>query len=347
MVRVHAPESASRPGLSIVVPCYRSGEWLDELVDRVDKALKDVAASCELVLVDDASPDEETWAAIRRNAQHRPWVRGVSLQFNVGQFRALLAGLERAAGDLVITMDDDFQTPPEELPKLVRAAREHPEMDAIIGAYTHKRHSRLRNLGSRIMGVIYEQVYGKPRDLQTSSFRILKRGLVETICAHGTKEPVLGAIIVRSTHRLMNIPIEHEPRTRGRSGYTLSGLVGLGLNGLFSSSTAPLRLISALGILTAFASFGLGVAYAVEWARGRILEPGFTTLVLLITFLSGIILMSIGIIGEYVIRVVAEVSGAPRFIVREEIGGECARDPASDAAESSRPAAGTPGDAPA
>lgn len=315
-------QACFRESLTIVVPCFRSGAWTADLVNRIDHATRDLKGRRELILVDDASPDSVTWPALEEAAQDRGWVRAMRLQFNVGQFRATLAGMEHATGDWVATLDDDLQTPPEEIPKLLRAAAENPEMDVIIGAYARKRHSLLRNVGSRIVSSLYKRFYGKPEDFQTTSFRLIRRSVAQVLCSYDTRRPQLGALILQSTqpqHR-MNVEVDHHDRVHGESGYTWGGLIELGLDNVFQASLAPLRVMTVAGFGVALGSFVLSLFYLGRWALGYIQEPGFATLVLLLTFIAGTMLLSIGIVGEYVQRVVAEVTGQPRHVIREERG---------------------------
>jgi glycosyltransferase involved in cell wall biosynthesis len=305
---------------SIVVPCYNSGPWIDELVDRIDQVMAPVPGGYELILVNDASSDAETWTAIARNARERLQVRAIDLMFNVGQFRALICGFEASVGEFVITMDDDLQNPPEEIPKLIRAMDSRPDMEAVIAAYESKAHSWMRNLGTRLIASIYARGFGKPKGLQTTSFRILRRKLVNTICEHHTVKPVIGALILQSTSRLMNTPVEHHPRRQGKSGYRLNRLVGATLDNIIHGSTAPLRTIGLTGILTAFISLGFGLVYLVRAISGQIGQPGFATIVLLLFFFGGMTLAAVGILGEYVVRVVTEVTGPPRYAVRSRLG---------------------------
>jgi biotin carboxylase/glycosyltransferase involved in cell wall biosynthesis len=308
--------------LSIVVPCYRSGPWIEELVERIDRATRDLKGQRELILVDDASPDEETWPALHAVATRHDWIRALGLHFNVGQFRATLAGLARAEGEWVVTLDDDLQTPPEEISKLIAAAAENPEMEAIIGAYPVKQHSRLRNLGTHFVSWLYQKLFDQPRDFQTTSFRILRRGLVQVLCAHQTRRPQIGALILQTTTpaRRMNVSVEHHPRPGGKSGYTWPTLINLALDNVFQSSVVPLRAVSVLGVSVALGSFFLSTYYFFRWLFGYIEQPGFTTLVLLQTFVAGMVLLSIGVVGEYVQRVVTEVTGQPHHKVRHEVG---------------------------
>lgn len=309
-------DAPGRPRWSIVIPCFRSGPWLLELVEAIESEAAPWLADLELILVDDDSGDDATWPAIEKAAARHPWVRGLQLQFNVGQFRALTAGLAASRGDWVVTMDDDWQTHPRELPKLFAAAAAHPELDAIIGRYPAKHHSRARNLGTRLVGWIQDTVYDRPAGLETTSYRILGRALVDTIAANRSVDPSFPAIILRSTRRIMNIDLEHAPRRAGRSGYSWARLVELVAAQIFNASTFPLRVVSLLGITVSLASVAFGAWSFGKWLNGTIQEPGFTTIVLLITLLLGVVLLALGVIGEYLIRVVIEVRGTPRYVVR-------------------------------
>jgi dolichol-phosphate mannosyltransferase/undecaprenyl-phosphate 4-deoxy-4-formamido-L-arabinose transferase len=311
-----AEPPARRPRWSIVIPCYRSGRWLPELVKEIAAHAGDRLEALELVLVDDASPDAETWPAIERLAREQPFVRGLRLQFNVGQYRALMAGLEASRGDWVVTMDDDFQTHPRELPRFFEAALAHPGMDAIIGRYPEKRHNAVRNAGSRLFARLQERLYDRPADLETTSYRILSRPLVDTLVGSRVIDPVFPSIILTNTRRLMNIDIEHHARAHGASGYSFGRLVGIVLGQVFDGSAVPLRAVSLLGLAVSAGSIAFGAYSFFSWWRGTIQEPGFTTLVLLLTFLSGTILLSLGVMGEYVMRLVVQLSGTPRYVVR-------------------------------
>lgn len=304
---------------SIVVPCYNSGPWIDELVRRVGETMSAIAGGHELILVNDASPDAQTWPAIRKQAEAVPWVRAIDLMANVGQFRALMCGMELARGEFVITMDDDLQHPPEEIPKLIETIEGDPELDAVIGAYETKEHSTVRNLGTNVVAAIYGRAYGKPEGLATTSFRILRRSLVDTILAHRTARPVMGALILQSTKRIRNVAVEHQPRNAGRSGWRSARLAGAVVDNVVNASTTPLRVISALGLFASAMALLLAIFYVVWALVGDTAVPGFATLVVMVLFLGGANLLAVGVLGEYVARIVSEVTGAPRWVVRERV----------------------------
>ena len=306
----------SAPDLSIVVPCYRSAPWLPELVERI-KASTSQFGAVEILLVNDASGDD-TWKVIRELAQQHDEVRGFDLSFNTGQYRATVCGFEQARADLIVTLDDDLQHPPEDIPALVVPLTNDEDCDAVFGSFTVKRHNPLRNLGTAIMSRLFNVFYNKPSHIQATSFRALRRSLVGSICRHGTANPNINALIFLTTDRIASFEVNHQARQKGRSGYRLTRLVRLMLDNILSVSTLPLKCVSVLGLLSAAASLALGVFYLVQYWSGQIKEPGFPTLVLLIIFFGGLTLFSIGLLGEYIIRIMEEVRHRPRYIVRQD-----------------------------
>jgi glycosyltransferase involved in cell wall biosynthesis len=308
------------PTYSIVIPCYRSGKWLDDLIKRIDAVMGSLGEPFELILVNDASPDD-TWDVIERNAKSHHFVRGFDLLYNTGQFRATICGFEHVRGQFVITMDDDLQHPPEEIPKLINAVLETPNLDCVIGAFHDKEHSFIRNIGSSIMSRLNEIFYDKPRGLKLTSFRIMRRQITEAVCAHRTIKPIIGPLILRSTRRIGNVMVEHRPRLYGKSNYKLIKLIRTTLDNIFSVSTLPLQIMSIMGVIFALGSILMLLTYFMLYMTHKIGKvPGFTTLVLLIIFFGGLTLFSIGLLGEYIIIIFGQVSRPPRYIVRKEVG---------------------------
>ncbi len=307
---------------SIVIPVYNSGPWLEELVHRIETAMRPLNATWEVILVNDVSPDFITWPKIKELAARHPWVRGVDLLYNTGQFRATLCGLKHACGAFVITMDDDLQHPPEELPKLVETMRENPEMDCIMGRYETKQHSLVRNLGSRLVASLMRRLYSKPTGVTTTSFRIMTRDFAKTLLLYRIAHPQLGPLTVRLTRKVMNVPVKHHSRTRGRSGYRFGKLVTETWQSITNASLAPLRWVSVMGAMSAMAGFLFGITLVLRRALGGIRVPGYTSIMVVVVFFSGMILLGIGIVGEYLGRVIQELTGMPRFQVRRTTGDE-------------------------
>ncbi|MGN2254341.1 glycosyltransferase family 2 protein [Frateuria sp. GZRe12] len=307
------------PELSVVIPCYRTEQALPQLLARLQQSLDAFGRPYEIILVDDCSPDGTAVAAAREVARH-PNVRYIELMFNVGQFRALMCGFAHARGRYVVTMDDDLQHPPEEIGKLYQHLVAHPELDAVFGAYVTKQHSSGRNLGSLLVRTVNTYIFGKPPGLVMSSFRCLRRELVDTLLAHRTRYPVIGPLILSSTRRIANVPVQHDARQHGVSNYRLGRLIRTTLDNVLNFSALPLQLISMVGVVVAGISFIMGAVFlAIRLLRGTG-ATGWTSLFLAVNFYGGLSLLAVGIIGEYLIRILGESKGQPLYIVRRQLG---------------------------
>ena len=305
--------------ISIVVPVYKSGLWLGELADAISLAVTPWCGNYEIIFVDDCSPDD-TWTRIRNLSLANPYIKGVQLMHNEGQAKATLCGLAHASGDVVVTMDDDFQHPPSELPKLLNALAEKSEFDCVIGYFAEKQHSLYRNLGSRLIQKINAHAFQLPTGLRSSAFRCLRRALVDAILAQRMMSPAIAVLLFGSTRRVISIPVEHALRKFGRSNYTLAKQFRLALDNITNVTMLPLRAVSVFGLATCGFSIILILYYLIRFFFGNIREPGFITLVLLLAFFSGTILLALGVIGEYLVRVLREVRQRPMYFIRESAG---------------------------
>ena len=304
---------------SIVIPCYSSNNCLKELVDRTAGVMK-AYEPYELLLVNDKSPDSETWQTICSLAENHTFIKGIDLLYNVGQFRATLCGIEYANGKYIITMDDDLQHPPEELPKLIEAMHQNFNMDCIMGQYINKRHNPVRNAGSWLMKQIMNKLYSKPADIVTTSFRIMPATFAKSLIQYRIAHPQLGPLIISLTGKVMNVPTEHDHRKDGASGYSIMHGIREAFKSVINASIVPLRLFSFLGFVTAGVAFFIGLYFLIRWFLGGIGVPGFTTLILAVTFFSGMMLAGIGVLGEYIGRIIQELTGMPKYMVSQTVG---------------------------
>ena len=213
-------------------------------------------------------------------------------------------------------VDDDLQHPPEELPRLIEAMDDEPAMDCIIGAFKEKKHSLLRNMGSGLFRFLTSRMYNRPKGLRGTNFRIMRKAIAQALVQYRTTRPQIGPMLLQTTTRIKNIPVEHHAREKGRSGYGIFGLINHTIDSVVNASIAPLRAFSLLGFLVAGASFVLAIFYFARWLMGSIRAPGFTTIILLITFFSGMTMAGIGLLGEYVARIITEITGHGRHAVR-------------------------------
>jgi len=302
--------------ISVVIPVYNSAGCLPELLRQLSDVLDQRGEPYEIILVDDASPDN-SWDVLMRETAKRPKLSAVRLMRNGGQARATLCGLERARGGIVVTMDDDLQHRPDQLVILLSAMAAEPDLDCVFGVFDKKQHAGYRNLGSRIIHRINARAFGLPPGVRSSSFRVMRRELAKAASSHRTGNPALAAILCECTARLKSITIEHAPRYSGRSGYTLARQARLAWDNITNVSMWPLRATSVLGLATCGFSFVLVLVTLVRYFTHQIGVAGWTTVVILVAFFSGILLLALGVMGEYMVRVLREVRGAPRYIVRD------------------------------
>lgn len=302
--------------ISVVIPCYNSEKSLLELNKRLVQALEGLSVNFEIIYINDCSKDN-TYEVLKEISENCHYVQFIDLMFNVGQFRALICGFEHANGNYIITMDDDLQHPPEEIPKLYYFLKENPDFDAVFGKPEKKKHSFYRRLGSLFIKKINEKIFNKPQNLSMSAFRCLNKKLVSTIIQNKTIIPVLGPLILNSTHRIANIQVQCEERKYKKSNYSLIKLIKITLDNIINFSSLPLKIIGLTGITISLLSFILTIYYFIEYCFGKITVPGWTSLVIFINFYSGLILFSIGVIGEYLIRILKEVKLEPRYVIRE------------------------------
>ena len=302
--------------LSVVIPCYNSVEAIEELHERLVNTLSHITKSYEIIYVNDCSSDD-TIQKINEIASVDGRVIAVDLMFNVGQFRAVMCGLDLSKGNYVITMDDDLQHPPEEIRKLYSEIKNNDYLDAVIGSFEKKKHSFFRNIGTAIVRKTMKHGFYKSDNFQvTSSFRCLSRPMVKAITSHKTMFPSIGRFIRRSTNKISYISVDHCQRKFGKSNYSMIKLFRTYSNLIFNYTSLPLRIVSAAGIILSMIGFFLALYYTYRFFLSPVSVPGWTTLVVLINFYSGLLLLAIGIIGEYILRILQEVNGYPRYIIR-------------------------------
>lgn len=303
--------------ISVVIPCFNSEKMLVELVRRISSALND--SLLEIILINDASQDN-TWSVILELTNLTNKVKGINLMKNFGQHSALLCGLNYTSGEVIITMDDDLQNPPEEIHKMINLLESDDNLDAVIGIPKKARQSFIKRLGSNYLNHINSKIFNKPKNLKMSSFRALRRNLVDEIKTNQTTNPALGSMIWNYTRNVRNIEVQHDNRRYGNSGYSMQKSVRLFLNNVLNNSTLPLKIVSNIGILASVIGFGLAIFYLLKYFVGNISVPGWTTIIVLLLFFFGLILFSIGIIGEYLIRIITEVNHTRQYVVKEKVG---------------------------
>jgi len=296
------------------VPVYRSNETLGPLVDRVTAALRDVP-DWEIVLVDDGSGGA-TWPTVAGLAGSNPRVRGLRLSRNYGQHNALVAGLRAARYDTTITIDDDLQNPPEEIPNLLARLAEG-DLDVVYGVPPQAEQALWRRLAGRMSRRAMRTVLGMKSAPEVTSFRAFRTRLRDAFEGQLGTNVALDALLSWGTTRFGSVPVTHAPRTEGTSNYTFGKLVRFTLDTTTGYSAVPLQIASVAGLVTAL--FGVVI---LVWAVGRPVVtgqsvPGFPFLASIIAIFSGVQLFTLGIIGEYLARMHFRVMSKPTYVVSE------------------------------
>ncbi|MBW1743803.1 MAG: glycosyltransferase family 2 protein [Deltaproteobacteria bacterium] len=301
---------------SIVVPVYKSEKSLPELYERIDKTFEHIEGDYELILVEDGGGDG-SWDVMKSIRQRSDKVKIVRLTRNFGQHNALMCGFSFASGKYVITMDDDLQNPPEEIPKLIDKINAS-DLDLVCGVPEKKQQSWIRNAGSSVFFWLLSRIFKLDRAFQMSNFRIARKHVVDHIVQIPTPNPSVGPLILNITEKIGSVTVDHEERLHGKTTYTPRKLVAHFLHGILYHSTLPLKWVFFLGIFSILAACALSGYYLALFLLGRIAVPGWITLVLLVLFFSGIIMFSLGIIGEYLLRITQEVYHMPQYLIRDK-----------------------------
>ena len=303
---------------SIVVPVYNSEHTLEELYTRIKNTFDNtINEPFELILVDDGSKDR-SFEKMQELRERDKRVKIVQMAKNFGQHPALLCGFSFVKGDFVITMDDDLQHPPEEIPKLINVMNERDDVDVIIAKYEGRHHGLIRRLGTRLSVYATSKMLHKDKDLEITSFRLIRRFIVDAILGMNVRLPQIGNLLVSTSNRIINVPVKHDARKYGKSGYTFSHLVHELVHDIISNSAFPLIVIRDLGIISFIISIILAIYYLIKYFTLGTPVEGFTTLVLLITAFSGLILLGIGVIGQYLMNILDEARKMPNYTIRKK-----------------------------
>ena len=303
-----------RSGISVVVPAYRSPGTLEQLCDEVEAHVAPLVDTIEIIFVDDGSGDG-TWPEIQRLAAERPHVHGITLLRNYGQHNALLAGLRAADLPLILTIDDDLQNPPRVVGKLLDQLTD--EIDLVYGRPTQEPQGALRNASSRLTKRLMSSALGPEVYPRSSAFRLFRRELVGA--ADSVHDPNISVDVLLSwaTNRITDVTVEFDQRSSGASGYTLRRLVRHAINMVTGYSTRPLRWMSLFGLMCATLGFAMLVWVLARFLLGDIDVAGFTFLAAAITLFSGVQLLSLGVLGEYIGRMHFRSMGKPSYAIRD------------------------------
>ena len=302
--------------VSFVIPCYRSENTLEGVILEIKEAMKKLEQyTYEVILINDSSPDN-TWKTIERLSEENENIVGVNFSKNFGQHAALMAGMRETTGDYVVCLDDDGQTPANEVDKLLSALEDGA--DAVYARYGNKKHSLFRNFGSRVNDMMTIIMLGKPKELFISSYFGVKRFVVDDMVRYQNSYPYVIGLVLRATKNIVNVDVTHREREEGRSGYTLKKLLGLWFNGFTAFSVTPLRIATVIGVFCAVVGFAYGIYLFIR----RLIDPnmvmGFSSIMCTILFVGGMLMIMMGLVGEYIGRIYICLNNSPQYVIREK-----------------------------
>ena len=300
--------------ISVVIPCYHSRRTLGGVTADLERMMATrPELDYEIILVNDNPPDE-TWDMIQRLREENPRIHGICFSRNFGQHSALMAGYRQVTGDIVVSMDDDGQNPPSEIFRLIDAV--DSRTDIVYADYPRKQHSRFRNLGSRLSNRMFSWMLGKPRELYLASYWAAKRFVIDEMIRCESPFPYVDGLALQSTTRIINVPVDHLPRAEGESGYTMFSLLRLWLNAFTSFSVKPLRIATVAGSGTALAGLIVGLVLVIRKLILREnIDAGWTSMMALMLFLFGVLMIMMGLVGEYVGRVFISMNRSPQYVI--------------------------------
>lgn len=303
--------------VSFIIPCYRSELTIGAVAEEISAAMAKLEDyDYEIILVNDSSPDG-TFKTISALAEQDGHITAVDLAKNFGQHAALMCGMRHSKGDIIVCLDDDGQTPADEAGKLLEKIE--AGYDVVYASYEDKQHSGFRNFGSRLNALMTEIMLGKPKELSLTSYFAAKRFIADEMLRYENAFPYVMGLVLRSTKKICNVPVQHRAREEGQSGYNLGKLISLWMNGFTSFSIKPLRFATYFGCFTAFCGFLYALVIVIRYFTVHMAPLGWSSTTALLLIIGGIILIVLGLIGEYVGRIFMCVNASPQYVERQVV----------------------------
>lgn len=304
--------------ISFVIPCYRSEKTLEGVVTEIRDTMQTMQEyEYDIILVNDCSPDN-TFGVITGLCEQYDNISGIDLAKNFGQHAALMAGLRKSDGDIVVCLDDDGQTPANEVGKLLKGLENGS--DVVYASYDNKQHNAFRNFGTWMNDIMTRAMLGKPKDLHLTSYFAAKRFVVDSMLQYENSYPYIIGLVLRATRNITNVPVKHRSREVGTSGYTMKKLLGLWFNGFTAFSILPLRIATVAGAIFAGSGFIYGIYTVIKKFVNPAVPLGFSSMMAAIVFIGGMLMIMLGLIGEYIGRIYISINNSPQYVIRREIG---------------------------
>lgn len=303
--------------ISFMIPCYRSEHTIVSVIAEIMEVMnKRPEYDYEIIAINDASPDD-VLSVLKTEAERFPIIKVIDLAKNMGKHAALMAGYSKATGDIIVGVDDDGQCPIDRLWQLLKPLEQG--FDVSLARYPEKKQSRLKNFGSRVNHWMSCVLLGKPKELQMSNFYAMKRFICDEILRYHNPYPYIDGLLLRSTERFQNVEMEERERVSGTTGYTFRKSLSLWLNGFTAFSVKPLRIATMMGAACAFLGFIFGMWVIIRKLCHPEILAGYSSMMALLLFIGGMLMLMLGLIGEYIGRIYISINNSPQYVIRETI----------------------------
>lgn len=309
--------------ISFIIPCYNSTNSISFVVEEINNTMKNCLSQYEyeIILVNDCSPDGTTFDKITELATKNKNIKGINLARNFGQPSAVMAGLHFSTGDYIVCGDDDGQTPFDEFPKLFNKIKEG--YDIVEAKYNiREKRSIFRKFGTFMNETMATILIEKPKGLELTTFWCIRKFIVEEMLKYDNPYPYLGGLMLRVSRNACNVYVTHRQRKFGKSGYSLSKMINLWLNGFTNFSIKPLRVATFLGLFISLVGFGYGIGIIINKIINPTIPAGYSSTLAITVFLFGFSFIFLGLIGEYVGRIYISLNRQPQFVIKEKVNIE-------------------------
>lgn len=301
--------------ISFVIPCYKSEKTISAVVEEIISTVNKAEDEYEIILVNDCSPDN-VFSVIKNMCASNKQIKAINFARNSGQHAALMAGYSECTGDVIVSVDDDGQIPVDEVYKLIGKLDEY---DVVYGIYGVKKHNRFRNFGSKVNELMMECLMNKPKGLHMTSYFATKPFVIKECIKYKNAYPYILGLVLRTTHNIGTVPVNHRDRAEGVSGYSLLKLLSLWMNGFTAFSVKPLRMASIAGLLSALIGFVFVIYIVVHKVIYPDVPMGYSSIMATLLIIGGIIMLMLGLIGEYIGRIYICINNSPQYVIKDKI----------------------------
>lgn len=303
--------------ISFVIPCYNSSKTIVKVTEEIMQTMSGhTDYTYEIILVNDHSPDNT--AEVLFDLAKNKIIKVIDFTRNFGQHSALIAGYKYATGNIIVSLDDDGQTPANQVFDLINKLNEG--YDVVFASYPKKKHNSFRNLGSKINDLMAKVLINKPKDIYLSSYFVTRNYVIKEVVKYNNPYPYISGLLLRATNNVINVPVDHRDREIGASGYTFKKLISLWLNGFTAFSVKPLRIATVVGFICATIGFVYGLWTVINKLFFNTAAPlGYSSLMSILVFIGGMLMIMLGLIGEYIGRIYISINNAPQYVIKKTI----------------------------